>query len=193
MKSLLRLFIFFGVIFIISVPSWADIINVCYNTRTGDLRYVAAPSDCRPNENPLSLNTEGPAGSDGISCWDLNGNGACELAVEDKNNDTECNALDCQGPEGPPGPTGSFDLSKIYTNYCGGTFDDGLRLVECLCDDDGSKAISGGVSCGQFWYPISSGPYEAPSGTEGWTALCKNLIDDSQFGPDTLSVTCIRP
>jgi len=194
MKSLLRLFIFFGVIFIISVPSWADIINVCYNTRNGDLRYVADPSDCRPNENPLSLNTEGPAGSDGISCWDLNGNGACDLAEEDKNNEYRVQCVrtvrDQKAHQDRPE---ALIFQRIYTNYCGGTFDDGLRLVECLCDDDGSKAISGGVSCGQFWYPISSGPYEAPSGTEGWTALCKNLIDDSQFGPDTLSVTCIRP
>ena len=182
MKSSLRLAIFLGIIFVVYVPSWADIINVCYNTRTGALRYVNDPSECRPNENPLSLNTEGPAGSNGISCWDLDNSGDCN-GDEDKDGNGECNALDCQGP---PGPTGSFDLSKIYTNNCG------PLLVECLCDNDGSKAISGGVSCGQFRYPISSGPYYS-NGREGWTALCKSLLDDSQFGPDTLSVTCIRP
>ena len=97
------------------------------------------------------------------------------------------------GPQGPPGPSGSIDLSKIYTNYCGGDISDGVRWTECLCDDDGSKAISGGVSCWQFWYPITSGPYTSPSGVEGWTALCKNLIDDSQAGPESLSVICVRP
>jgi hypothetical protein len=186
MKLSLHLIIVFGVIFALSVPSWADIINVCYNTRNGDLRYVDNPSDCRRNENSLSFNTEGQAGSDGISCWDLDSDGECN-GDEDKDGSGECDALDCQGPEGPPGPTGGFDLSKIYTNYCGPLY------VECLCDDDGSKAISGGVSCGQFRYPISSGPYTDHSGTEGWTALCKDLLDDSQFGPDSLSVTCIRP
>jgi hypothetical protein len=203
MKASLRLVIFFGVIFVISVPSWADTINVCYNTRNGDIRYVADPSDCRRNENPLLLNTEGPAGSDGISCWDLDSSGTCN-GDEDKDGSGVCDALDCQGPEGPPGPTGSFDLSKIYVNFCGGIIDDGVRLVECLCDDDGSKAISGGVSCGQFWYPISSGPYYSDGSCttddltgcdnpDGWTALCKHLTEDSIFGPDTSSVTCIRP
>ena len=196
MKSSLRLVVVFGVILVMTVPSWADEINVCYNKRTGIMRYVDSPSDCRRNEYPLLMNTEGPAGPDGIdgiNCWDLNGNGECDLASEDINTDNVCDAFDCQGPEGPPGPTGGFDLSKIYRNDCGGTLDDGVRLGECLCDGDGSKAISGAVSCGQFWYPISSGPYTDSSGKEGWTALCKSLIDDSQFGPDTLSVICIRP
>ena len=197
MKASLRLMIVVGVVLVMAVPGWADEMNVCINNRTGVMRYVDSPSECRRNEDPLLMNTEGPAGSDGIDgihCWDLNGNGECDLASEDMNTDEACDALDCQGPQGPPGPAGGFDLSKIYTNSCGGTFDDGDRLVECLCDDDGSKAISGGVSCGQFWYPISSGPYIHPTnGTEGWTALCKSLIDNSQFGPDILSVICIRP
>ncbi len=200
MKSSLRLLIVFGLIFVMSVPSWAEEIYVCYNERTGDVRYVDSPSDCRPNENSISINTEGPEGPagsdgiDGINCWDLNGNGDCDLASEDVNTDSVCDAVDCQGPEGPAGPTGGFDLSKIYVKYCDDQIDDGVRLVECLCDDDGSKAISGAVSCGQFWYPIHSNHFVSPySGAEGWTALCKNLIDDSQFGPDTFGVICIRP
>ena len=43
---------------------------------------------------------------DGISCWDLNGNGSCDVDTEDGNSDTICDALDCQGPEGPQGPRG---------------------------------------------------------------------------------------
>ena len=196
MRSSLRLVIVFGVIIVMSVPSWAEEINVCYNKRTGAMRYVDSPSDCRRNENSLLMNTEGPAGSDGIdgiNCWDLNGNGECDRASEDMNEDNVCDAVDCQGPEGPPGATGGFDLSKLYTNYCGGTIDDGSRRVECLCDNDGSKAISGAVSCWQFWYPISSGPYTDTSGTEGWTALCKHITEDTQAGPEILSVICIRP
>ncbi len=42
-------------------------------------------------------------GADGISCWDLNGNGDCDLATEDANTDGVCNALDCQGLPGEPG------------------------------------------------------------------------------------------
>jgi hypothetical protein len=42
----------------------------------------------------------GPAGSNGLNCWDLNGNGVCNLATEDANNDTVCNVTDCRGPAG---------------------------------------------------------------------------------------------
>jgi hypothetical protein len=197
MKSSLGVAIVVGAAMLAAAPSWAEVVNVCVNQRTGVMRYVSSHADCRPSENSVSLNSEGPAGSDGIDgihCWDLNGNRECDPATEDMNADGGCDTADCQGPEGPSGPAGGFDLSKIYRNDCGGTFDDGVRLVECLCDDDGSKAISGAVSCGQFWYPIWSGPYTDPfSGAEGWTAMCKNITDFSQFGPDTLSVICIRP
>jgi hypothetical protein len=42
---------------------------------------------------------------DGLSCWDLNGNGIGDLA-EDINSDGNYDALDCIGPEGPQGPQG---------------------------------------------------------------------------------------
>jgi len=41
-----------------------------------------------------------------ISCWDLNGNGACDLATEDTDGSGRCDALDCRGPRGEPGPPG---------------------------------------------------------------------------------------
>ncbi len=49
---------------------------------------------------------DGVTGADGLSCWDLNGNGRGD-ASEDANGDGDFNALDCQGPAGPPGPAGS--------------------------------------------------------------------------------------
>jgi hypothetical protein len=66
---------------------------------------------------PGSDGVDGINGTDGIHCWDLNGNGACDLAEEDLNDDGECNVTDCvpfvvngteglQGPEGPEGPEG---------------------------------------------------------------------------------------
>jgi hypothetical protein len=191
MKSSLRLVIVFGVIFVLSVPSWADIINVCYNTRSGVLRYVDAPSDCRRNENLLAINSEGPPGSDGIdgedgiNCWDLDSDGECDLASEDTNGDSMCDALDCQGPEGPPGPTGGFDISKIYQNTCPG-------WLECFCDDDGSKAISGAVSCGEFRYPMYSS-LVTHDDVQGWYALCKGVTTFEEVPARTLSVMCIRP
>jgi len=184
MKSFLRLAIIFGVAFVISVPSWADIINVCYNTRNGDMRYVDSPSDCRRNENSLSLNTEGQAGSDGISCWDLDSSGDCN-GDEDKDGSGACDALDCQGPEGPPGPAGGIDISKIYQNNC-------LGWLECFCDDDGSKAISGAVSCGEFRYPMYSSLVISDE-RQGWYALCKGVSTFEEVPARTLSVMCIRP
>ena len=42
---------------------------------------------------------DGLPGADGLACWDLNGNGTAE-ANEDANNDSNFNALDCQGADG---------------------------------------------------------------------------------------------
>jgi hypothetical protein len=45
-------------------------------------------------------------GSNGISCWDLNGNGINDPA-EDVNGDLAWDALDCQGADGAPGVAGA--------------------------------------------------------------------------------------
>ena len=45
--------------------------------------------------------------SDGVSCWDLDENGLCDLVTEDINTDGFCDVLDCEGPQGSPGADGS--------------------------------------------------------------------------------------
>lgn len=45
----------------------------------------------------------GTPGKDGVACWDLNGNGVCDPASEDRTGDQQCNVLDCQGKDGEPG------------------------------------------------------------------------------------------
>jgi hypothetical protein len=55
----------------------------------------------------------GESGADGLSCWDLNGNGVADPA-EDVNGDGDFNALDCQGADGvdgQPGEAGEPGLS----------------------------------------------------------------------------------
>lgn len=47
-----------------------------------------------------TMGSQGPAGTNGISCWDLNGNGQCDLASEDINLDGFCTVADCKGPSG---------------------------------------------------------------------------------------------
>ena len=42
-------------------------------------------------------------GAAGLSCWDLNGNGAFDAATEDANADGIADALDCRGEPGLPG------------------------------------------------------------------------------------------
>jgi hypothetical protein len=49
--------------------------------------------------------TTGPAGANGFSCWDLNGNGTND-PTEDINGDGVYNGLDCTGPAGSIGPQG---------------------------------------------------------------------------------------
>ena len=141
MKSTFRFVCAFGVILFMSIPCWAEVINVCVNTGNGNMRYVEEPSECRSNENLLLMNTEGPAGSDGtdgINCWDLNGNGVCDLASEDSNSDGDCNAADCRGA---PGTAGGFDVSKLYVVTCNNEY-------QCQCEDRGGRHfISGAVNC----------------------------------------------
>ena len=58
---------------------------------------------------PVDLQgAEGPPGSDGLACWDLNGNGVFDdlsgaPGDEDTNNDNVANAFDCVGATGAQG------------------------------------------------------------------------------------------
>jgi len=53
----------------------------------------------------------GPTGITGLACWDLNGNGVCDITTgpdnEDINGDSQCTAADCTGATGPTGATGA--------------------------------------------------------------------------------------
>ncbi len=56
--------------------------------------------------SPYAFRAELGSGAAGLSCWDLNGNGICDLATEDTTGDSRCDANDCRGPQGPVGPVG---------------------------------------------------------------------------------------
>jgi hypothetical protein len=43
----------------------------------------------------------------GQACWDLNNNGKCDLASENKNGDHKCDINDCKGAKGDTGATGA--------------------------------------------------------------------------------------
>ncbi|AWX44686.1 hypothetical protein HME9304_01689 [Flagellimonas maritima] len=56
----------------------------------------------------------GDPGADGISCWDLNGNGLGD-GKEDVNEDGNYDALDCQGDTGTSGQDGNANVQKFDT------------------------------------------------------------------------------
>lgn len=68
---------------------------------------VCISGDLNPECKGDTGNTggSGPPGEDGISCWDLDGDGIGD-PDEDINEDGDFNAEDCQGPPGPPGEPG---------------------------------------------------------------------------------------
>ena len=58
----------------------------------------------------------GAPGANGLSCWDLNGNGTCDVETEDKDGNGVCDSADCQGDDGTngaPGVTGSAGLNSL--------------------------------------------------------------------------------
>ncbi len=62
------------------------------------------------NQGPRGLS--GPAGTSGLACWDLNGDGVQDRA-EDVNGDGAFNTLDCQGDGGAGGLTLPYDGTNI--------------------------------------------------------------------------------
>ena len=62
----------------------------------------------------------GSAGTDGLACWDLDGNGSCDLLTEDNDFSGDCDASDCQGDQGPQGlqgPQGPAGADVNNANY----------------------------------------------------------------------------
>jgi hypothetical protein len=72
----------------------------------GTMGNPGTPGQDGDDGTPGANGTNGAAGSAGLACWDLNGNGMCDVAQEDKGTDGMCTVADCQGPAGATGPTG---------------------------------------------------------------------------------------
>lgn len=67
---------------------------------------IATPAAADLNFGSVQGGAPGPAGADGIACWDLNENGTCDAASEDASGNGTCEAIDCQGPPGAEGAAG---------------------------------------------------------------------------------------
>ncbi len=88
---------------------------------TGDKGDKGDAGAIGPQGPPGEVGPEGPQGIagldgiDGLHCWDLNGNYACDLPDEDKNDDEECNVSDCQGQPG----VGAIQVYDANGQYLG--------------------------------------------------------------------------
>jgi hypothetical protein len=106
-------------------PEKADILDVTIGTVVleGPQGEQGPPGEKGDKGDP------GVDGKDGLNCWDLNGNGTCDITQDETNEDTDanqvCDALDCQGPQGPqgdPGPPGvaqDFKVVRCFDVYRG--------------------------------------------------------------------------
>src|SRR5690606_24436410 len=85
---------------------------------------------------PGGMGDPGAAGTDGLSCWDLDGDGIQD-GDEDINTDGSWDALDCQGAEGvegPAGPSVPITLANVYRNNGGASVPAGeiaTATVQC--------------------------------------------------------------
>ncbi len=58
--------------------------------------FALTPAGPEGPEGPIGPpGPPGQDGADGTDCWDLDGNGSCDLEKEDTNEDDVCNAADC--------------------------------------------------------------------------------------------------
>jgi hypothetical protein len=141
------------------------LIHGCVNIKSGNLRIVDGSAECSKKETYISWNISGTA------CWDLNENQFCDIATEDKNNDGECDTLDCQGPEGEPGLAGTPCWDLDAEGDCDLPTEDKNNDGECNAYDCQGPPGSGYVevySASSLYLGllIDSAPIEA--GPVGW-------------------------
>ena len=111
----------------------------------------------------------GPAGTNGVHCWDLNGNGINDPA-EDINSDGSWNALDCAGATGAvgaTGPAGSNGAAGINGFHC---WDLNGNGIDDPSEDVNSDGSWNALDCGGAGSVGPAGP-TGPMGPTGATGL----------------------
>jgi len=111
--------------------------------------------------------TSGVAGSDGLNCWDLNGNGVQD-AAEDINNDGSWDALDCKGDTGIAGTAG---VNGIGINWLG-----------TLATAPGSPNVN------EAYYNSTDGISYIWDGT-GWQIVAQDGVGTSFTAGNGISIT----
>jgi hypothetical protein len=90
----------------VSALTAAEVITACTSDASGQIRIVAAASECRNQETAITWNTEGPPGPPGPP-----------------------------GAQGPPGPAGGAGLSKLEY-VTAGPDTAAQQAVEAVCGPD---------------------------------------------------------
>ena len=126
------------------------------------IAMVLAISGCEGDDGRDGV--AGPAGSDGVSCWDLNGNGIAD-PEEDTNNDGVVDVLDCQAP---PQIGDAASLHKAY--FTDRTYEDGACLA---CHGNIGDDI---LTTGHWkWEGVASGLEGFEGGIHGKTDIINNF------------------
>lgn len=85
-----------------------------------------------------------PAGANGVSCWDTNANGVCDVATEDVDASGGCDVIDCQGPPGEPGVDGINGTDGLPGSSCWDNDVDG----ECdAAEDRNGDTVCDALDC----------------------------------------------
>ncbi len=136
----------------------------------------------------------GENGADGIHCWDLNGNGACDTASEDFNDSGTCTTEDCQGLDGEDGTDG-FSCWDLNQNYlCDGAEDtdgqNGCTVLDCQNVSGGGVAsdlaCSGCVDSSDVAFNYAGSDSKGGAATSALTAssasdlACSGCVGESE-------------
>lgn len=178
----------------ITSPQDGDIIN--WNSTTEQWEN----EQCDPCTN----------GTDGADCWDINGNGLCDMQIEDVNDDGVCNQTDCIGEKGEDGLDGANatidECDKPFgeLRYANGTSpadsspfvmtfglaDTWTDPAGLVCDTVQDHFINA-TEAGCFFTVLKNDSYKVeldislvtrmPPGTEIWVGVAINGVDPELF------------
>lgn len=146
----------------------------------------------------------GPSGSDGVACWDLNGNGVGDVTTEDINGDTNVDVLDCTGPTGPAGIPGPGTLMNYSVVTAGMTISGctNVNQVDLNVTSAGTVVVTSmihfwiehtsGTTDGLSFHNTDVGPADCPSAFDGFNWLWEISSSDATDSFYNIGATITR-
>ena len=167
-----------------------DVLRIDLQNQIDNIELIPGPKG--------DTGAQGLAGQNGISCWDLNGNGIGDPA-EDVNSDNNYDALDCKGQKGDTGnqgiqglkgdtgeqgPSGISSWERVSATSPSTTGEYQTIMVSCTGD---KKVLGGGAVTSYGGQGISAIKESYPSADNKWTATATMKVDGTNW--DSWSVT----